>query len=102
MNSACEYCSGTCCKCIVIPMHIDFDEDGNKLLEYRGIVKVEEGTLIPLTCKYLKDGKCTIEGNKPELCRKYKVGGEHCIKVIKRLCPEKLDGVMERLKWNKK
>ena len=74
MSIKCEQC-GKCCEDLFLPLAITVDDDVKKWLEYHGIKTEFKNPLtyirIPLKCSKLKDGKCSIYENRPQVCRDY-------------------------------
>ena len=72
MKLSCVDCF-KCCVNVYLPFYADDDE--KRWLEYHGIevIKNDIGTFIKINnkCSKLKDGKCSIYEERPNVCRKY-------------------------------
>jgi Fe-S-cluster containining protein len=75
MAIKCVDCS-RCCENIFLPFLADGDE--KRWIEYHGlkVIENEMGAFIKINnkCSQLKDGKCSIYEDRPDVCRKYDCG----------------------------
>lgn len=104
MNEICSYCGGACCQYIILPAHFNFkDREAVKWLNWHGIEKTKDGTLFKQSCQHynIDTGLCRIHGKRPITCRKFPVGGTHCLKSIKRIYPDKLPFIKKMLEERK-
>lgn len=78
--SPCEICKGACCERFGINFK-DHSEDTFRWFAYHGESK---GRIVffDCKCKWLKDGKCSIYDDRPQLCKDYAVGSRPCIEAI--------------------
>ena len=76
-HKMCDDCGGFCCHSTFMGYPNSMSKDKEyKFLEVRstGWVEIGDGMryfILPQPCPKLKDGKCTIYKNRPEICREY-------------------------------
>jgi Fe-S-cluster containining protein len=87
MNKACELCRGACCEAFLI--NINISSDFNKWLSFHGEEMGKSRFLFELKCCNLKNGKCDIYEDRPEMCKEFGVGSEECQYAITRYRPKK-------------
>lgn len=83
MNKACELCKGACCESFTLQL------DGlkeNHPDDYRWLslhAVQDAGSLrFECPCSKLVKGKCSIYEDRPEVCKRYKVGSVACLKAV--------------------
>ena len=89
MRISCEDCNGACCKQYRVSMH--WSEAQQLKIPINMIIPIRihevamKGTEGPVTkCVALSDnGRCTIHGNHPQVCRDVEPGSEQCLKAKK-------------------
>lgn len=87
-------CNGACCQGIYIGTG---DKDGAEIMELRGmraIFNKDAGfyDIFSPPCRFLNpEGRCSVEGMKPKLCKKFEVGGPTCLHMRKLWHPAKGD-----------
>ena len=71
----CPDMCGDCCRDIILPLGMDFDEDEIRWIEYHDMKVVErdgkQWIKINHKCEKLIDNKCSIHDNRPETCQIY-------------------------------
>lgn len=78
--TACERCKGACCETLVVPLRAN-DPDTQRWLTYHG-TGVRNGLRLECACSKLKDGRCSIYADRPQVCRTYEVGSKECREAI--------------------
>ncbi|MBW2964818.1 YkgJ family cysteine cluster protein [Candidatus Woesearchaeota archaeon] len=106
----CKACGGECCKSLAIeipaPKDVDDFQDLKWYLYHTGLTVYldkdgEWNVEVHLKCKYLdKDGKCTIYGERPPVCRAFEVVGcnNGDDRVVWLKTPEDVDAYVAKLK----
>jgi len=79
---SCENCNAACCRYIELDVK-GLTNDRRKWLAFHNIFydDVSQKLIIPLKCLYLKNNKCLIYDKRPNVCRKFKVGSDLCIRA---------------------
>jgi Fe-S-cluster containining protein len=99
MNNACEICKGACCESFTIDLSGikgRFPDD-YRWLSFHG-TQEPGGLRFDCACSKLKKGKCSIYDDRPELCKKYKVGSVQCLKAIATRRAHQQDEILKALK----
>jgi Fe-S-cluster containining protein len=78
--TACELCKGACCETFILELKL-VNSDFYTWLAYHGKA-TESGVMFDAPCKHLTDGRCGIYEDRPNICRVYVVGNEHCLRAI--------------------
>lgn len=85
MKDPCQICRGACCEEFSLPLiGITAEDDASKWFMLHGR---EAGAQLRFECKCTKLtdlGRCSIYETRPEICRRFEVGGEACLDVILR------------------
>lgn len=73
MNTDCNNCS-KCCRNFFLPIK-NFSDDVKRWIEFHGIsvvrIKDQDYLKINNPCENLKDDKCSIYEDRPDVCRVY-------------------------------
>ena len=79
----CAICKGACCESLVFPAPA-FTREGD-FFSVRG-ERVDSGRVeVESRCpKLTACGSCSIHEQRPSLCRKFAVGGRHCVETVNR------------------
>lgn len=60
-----------CCEDIIIPLGYKIPEDMKRWIELHGIETESKAIKLKVSCLKLKDGKCSIYEDRPDICREY-------------------------------
>jgi Fe-S-cluster containining protein len=86
MNKACEICRGACCESFTLNLSGLEDKfpDVYKWLGYHATKTngVFEGLRFDCACSKLKNGKCSVYDDRPDVCKEFKVGSVQCLASI--------------------
>ena len=85
--TACDLCKGACCEAIVLPF-VFKDEDIQRWFAYHG-TETNRGLQFDCKCNKLKNGKCSIYEDRPNVCRDFTVGSPGCLAAVRRRRPFK-------------
>ena len=64
------------------------DDDVQRWVELHGEA-TDMGVYFECRCSALKNGKCKIYDDRPDVCRKFEVGSPGCLSAIRRRRPFK-------------
>ena len=75
----CLTCPANCCRNIILPIALEVNEDQKRWIELHGLqveIKQEDDLKIAYLkvetpCSKLKDFKCTIYKDRPQVCKDY-------------------------------
>ena len=79
----CSICQGACCESLIFPAPA-FTREGDFF--YARGKRVDSGRVeVESRCpKLTACGSCSIHEQRPSLCRKFAVGGRHCVETVNR------------------
>jgi hypothetical protein len=84
MHPACKLCKGACCRFIQLPCTV-VPRDERQWLELHGTVDSKGQVSLDVPCRMLlADGRCAIQKTKPKMCSDFEVGGDDCLRAIRR------------------
>ena len=84
--SLCDGCGGACCRGVVLPHGLigGLSPDEAYWLGLHGTHE-GHGLYLAVPCRLLgEDGRCTDYEHRPEVCRRFAVGGEACQRSRRR------------------
>lgn len=80
--SLCDDCGGACCRNIMFLVS-GVNEDQKRWMLTRGSI-IDGVWYVNAKCRHLdKYGLCSIYETRPEVCKRYKVGGADCLATRK-------------------
>jgi hypothetical protein len=80
LEISCSDCGGSCCKGVTVPLPSVTNEGQRQWMETRG--RILGGYWhIRSVCCHLQSGRCSRYDERPEMCRRYEVGGERCLRA---------------------
>lgn len=95
MNPACELCRGACCESITLPLPAN--PDHAQWLALHGRPSGEGAVRLECQCRQLKNGKCAIYEERPQVCRDYEPGSRACLSTVVLRRPGNARAIFELL-----
>lgn len=82
MDPACAVCKGACCETMLLDLRKVMSPDVLRWFELHG-EQESNGTRLNCACSKLKNGKCSIWDDRPQVCKMYEVGSQACRNAVR-------------------